>query len=304
MPFLQKYFPLFAILASVIAYIWPDWLSEQKSHIVYLLGIVMFSMGCSLTLADFKRALNHYPVLILGMVLQFGLMPFIAWQISMLAGLSIALTTGMVLVGSVSGGTASNVICYLCKGDVALSITLTAMSTCLAVVATPLLVYAYLNQTIEIPVLDIMLSIFQIVILPVFLGVLLNRYIPLVVIPFKRFGAEIAIMVICMIIAIIVALNHDDMDLISPVLVSLVLIHNISGLLLGFLATFLLTRDIKLSKTLAIEVGMQNSGLAVALAVKFFGHIAALPGALFSVIHNVTGSLLASYWSKNTTKKN
>ena len=303
MSVLQKYFPLIAIIASVIAYTWPQWLSEQKPYIVYLLGVVMFCMGSSLTLADFKRAFNHYPVLLLGLTLQFGLMPFISWQLSLLAGLSVTLTTGMILVGSVSGGTASNVICYLCKGDVALSITLTAISTCLAVVATPLLVYAYLSQTIEIPVQGMIVSIFQVVVLPVGLGVLLNRYIPIVVIPFKKFGADIAILIICILIAIIVALNHDDLGSISPLIFGLVLIHNISGLFLGYLITYLLTRDLKLSKTIAIEVGMQNSGLAVALAVKFFGHAAALPGALFSIVHNITGSLIASYWSKTTTKK-
>ena len=302
MSVLQKYFPLIAIVASLIAYIWPEWLSEQKSYIVYLLGVVMFCMGSSLTLGDFKRAFSHYPVMLLGLTLQFGLMPFVAWQLSLLAGLSIALTTGMILVGSVSGGTASNVICYLCKGDVALSITLTAISTCLAVVATPLLVYVYLSQTIEIPVLNMMLSIFQIVILPVGIGVLLNQYIPVIVMPVKRFGADIAIVIICLIIAIIVAVNHADLSSISPLVAGLVLFHNISGLLLGYLITYLLTRDIKLSKTIAIEVGMQNSGLAVALAVKFFGHTAALPGALFSIVHNITGSLLARYWSKTTTK--
>lgn len=303
MSILQKYFPLLAIFSSAIAYFWPHWFTEQKPYIVYLLGLVMFCMGSTLTVADFKRAISHYPILLLGLALQFGLMPFIAWQLSMLAGLSIALTTGMLLVGSVPGGTASNVICFLCKGDVALSITLTAISTCIAVVATPLLVYAYLNQTIDIPVQKMMLSIFQIVILPVSLGVLLNRYIPILVLPVKKLGADFAILVICFLIAIIVALNKNDFLAISPILVLLVLLHNVSGLILGYFATLALTRDIKLSKTIAIEVGMQNSGLAVALAVKFFGSVAALPGALFSIIHNVTGSLLASYWAKTPTKK-
>jgi BASS family bile acid:Na+ symporter len=148
-----------------------------------------------------------------------------------------------------------------------------------------------------------MLSIFQVVILPVGLGVLLNRYIPIVVIPFQKFGADIAILIICILIAIIVALNHDELGSISPLIIGLVLAHNISGLFLGYLITYLLTRDPRVSKTIAIEVGMQNSGLAVALAVKFFGHTAALPGALFSIVHNITGSLLASYWSKTTIKK-
>ncbi len=298
MSYLQKYFPLIAIAGSLYAYFFPDWLSQQKYWIVYLLGAVMFCMGSSLTLNDFKRALSNMWLLVLGLSLQFIFMPFIAWQLSTFAGLGTALLTGMVLVGSVSGGTASNVICYISKGDVALSITLTAISTCMAIIATPLLAYLYLQQTIEIPIQDMMLSIFYIVLLPVSLGVIFNQFLPRLINPVKQFGADISILVICLIIAIIVALNQDNFLEVSPLLLILVLAHNLSGLIIGYLATFLLTRDQKLSKTISIEVGMQNSGLAVALAVKFFGSAAALPGALFSVIHNVTGSILASYWSK------
>ena len=229
-------------------------------------------------------------------------MPFIAWQLSSIAGIGIALTTGMLLVGSVSGGTASNVICYLSKGDVALSITLTAISTCLAIVATPLLVYLYLHKSIEIPVQKMMVSIFYIVLLPVSIGVILNRYLPALIKPVQTYGADISILVICCIIAIIVALNQGNLATVSPVLIGLVLAHNVSGLVLGYVITLLFTRNKQISKTIAIEVGMQNSGLAVALAVKFFGSAAALPGALFSILHNVTGSMLASFWAKTPTK--
>ena len=298
MSFLQKYFPVLAVIGSIAAYIWPTWLAEQKIWIVYLLGAVMFCMGSTLQLNDFKRAISNYWILLLGLSLQFGLMPFIAWQLCNLAGLSAALTTGMLLVGSVSGGTASNVICYLSKGDVALSITLTAISTCLAVIVTPLLVYIYLHTTIEIPVQKMMLSILYIVILPVAVGVLLNRYLPVLIKPVQQVGADISILVICFIIAIIVALNQGKISTVSVVLVGLVLAHNLFGLLAGYFVTLLITFDKTLSKTIAIEVGMQNSGLAVALAVKFFSASAALPGALFSIIHNVTGSILASYWAK------
>ncbi len=300
---LQKYFPLIAIGGSITAYFWPQWLAEQKHWIVYLLGAVMFCMGSTLTLNDFKRAIGNYWILLLGLGLQFGLMPLVAWQLSHLAGLEITLAVGMLLVGSVPGGTASNVICYVSKGDVALSITLTAVSTCLAIVATPLLVYLYLHTTIHIPVQKMMLSIFYIVLLPVSLGVLLNRYFARLIAPVQKFGADLSIIVICFIIAIIVALNKSNLGAVSLVLIGLVLAHNLSGLVVGYLTTLVVTRDQRLSKTIAIEVGMQNSGLAVALAVKFFGSAAALPAALFSIIHNVTGSLLASYWAKSTIRK-
>ncbi len=300
MSVLQRYFPLLAIAVSSFAYFWPHWLAGQKSLIVYLLGTVMFFMGSSLTLNDFKRALQRYPLLLLGVLLQFGFMPLIAWQLSELAGLSVALTAGMILVGSVPGGTASNVICYISKGDVALSITLTAISTCLAIVITPLLAYTYLQQTVEVDILKMMTSIFYIVILPAGLGVLLNQTLHSVMVPIQKFGTDLSIVLICFIIAIIFALNKGNLLSVSPILVGLVLVHNLSGLVLGYLTTLVITRNKTLSKTIAIEVGMQNSGLAVALAVKFFGTTSALPGALFSIIHNVTGSLLASYWAKKS----
>ena len=297
---LQRYFPLIAIIASATAYLWPSWLAMQKSWIVYLLGSVMFCMGVSLTLNHFKQALQRYPLILFALVLQFGFMPLIAMQLSSWAGLSIALTAGMILVGSVPGGTASNVICYISKGDVALSITITAISTSIAIVATPLLAYAYLNQTIDIPLEKMMWSIFYIVVLPVSLGVALNHFFPILIRPIQKFGADISIVMICFIIAIIVALNKDNLLNISIILTGLVIAHNVSGLVIGYILTLLITRNRILSKTIAIEVGMQNSGLAVALAVKFFGPASALPGALFSIVHNVTGSLAASYWSKKS----
>ncbi len=296
----QRYFPFIAIFSSVIAYYWPDALAQRQAWIVYLLGAVMFCMGASLKLNHFKQALARYPLILLALILQYACMPLIAWQLSAWGGLTIALTAGMILVGSVPGGTASNVICYVSKGDVALSITITAISTFLAIVVTPLLAYAYLNQTIEIPFQKMMLSIFYIVIIPVSLGVVLNHLLPVLIGPVQKLGPDISIIIICVIIAIIVALNKDNLVSVSLILAALVIAHNLSGLIIGYFITLLLTQDKKLSKTIGIEVGMQNSGLAVALAVKFFGPSSALPGALFSIIHNVTGSLIASYWAKKT----
>ncbi len=300
MSIIQRFFPLIALTASLYAYFWPSWLAIQKPLIVYLLGAVMFFMGVSLKVSDFKHALHRYPLILFALVLQFGLMPLIAWQLSIWVELSIALTAGMVLVGSVPGGTASNVICYISKGDVALSITLTAISTLVAIVATPLLAYAYLNQTIQIPIQNMMWSIFTIVALPVAIGVMLNHFASIIVRPLQIFAADISILTISLIIAIIIALNRDSLLNLSFLLTAMVLAHNLAGLILGYLLTMLVTHNKKLSKTIAIEVGMQNSGLAVALAVKFFGPASALPGALFSIVHNVSGSLIASYWAKKS----
>lgn len=209
----------------------------------------------------------------------------------------------MILVGSVSGGTASNVMCYLCRGDVALSISLTAISTVLAIFATPLLVFFYCNTSISIPVGAMMMSILYMVVVPVSLGLALNRWFPAIISPVQRYGADLSIFLICLVIAIVVALNHDNLLIISPLLLILVLIHNLSGLVVGYISTYALTQSHYLSKTVALEVGMQNSGLAVALAVKFFAGAAALPGALFSIIHNVMGSLVARTFAQQHYKR-
>jgi len=302
MSWLQKTFPLIAVLSGVLAYFQAEFFADYKNIIIYLLAGIMFCMGTTLSLNDFKRAFSRVNVLILTLILQFGFMPFIAWQLSSWANLNALLTTGMILVGSVSGGTASNVMCYLCKGDVALSISLTAISTALAIFATPLLVFFYCQTTISIPVGAMMTNILYMIIAPVSLGLVLNQWFSTVISPVQRYGADISIIMICLVIAIVVALNHDNLLAISPLLFTLVLIHNLSGLIIAYLSTYALTRSHYLSKTVALEVGMQNSGLAVALAVKFFGGAAALPGALFSIVHNVTGSLVARLFTEQHYK--
>ena len=302
MSHLQSLFPWLAIAGSLLAYFIPELFIDLKTYIIYLLGGVMFCMGCSLSLIDFKLAFERTGILLLGLVLQFSIMPFVAWQLSNLANLSIALTTGMLLVGCAPGGTASNVMCYLSKGDVALSVLLTTLSTFLAVFFTPLLTYFYLNEVIEVPIVKMASSIFYIIILPITLGLFINRYFRFLSRPVQRYGADLSIIIICLIIAIIVALNHGQLQSLSRVLFLVVVLHSLIGFALGYVCTYIFTKNHKLSRTLSIEVGMQNSGLSVALAVKFYASIAALPGALFSIMQNIIGSLLASYWTRKTTK--
>ena len=205
----------------------------------------------------------------------------------------------MILLGSCPGGTASNVICYLARGDVALSITLTATSTLLAVFATPLLTLLYAGKVVAVPVLDMLLSIVRIILLPVSLGVILNHYFhrPLVVV--RNYFPLLSVGAIVIIIAIIVALNQAQLEQLAPAVAVTVVAHNAFGLLAGYCLARWLGRDERESRTLAIEVGMQNSGLAVALAVKYFSATAALPGALFSIWHNLSGSLLAAVWGRD-----
>jgi BASS family bile acid:Na+ symporter len=295
---ITQLFPFWAIIFSVLAWLYPGLFDSFKSWIVPLLSVVMFGMGLTLSVADFKRALNMPKLIASGIALQYSVMPLSAAIISAAFGLDPVLTAGMVLVGASPGGTASNVICYLARGNVALSITLTAISTILAVILTPLLALLLIDTSIQVPAAKMLLSILYMVIIPVSLGVLLNQYAGRWLEPVSHVFPLISVTAIVFIIAIIVSLNADNIGQIGFGLLLAVVLHNGSGLFFGYTASRLLGYQPGECRTLAIEVGMQNSGLAVALAIKYFTASAALPGAIFSIWHNLSGSLLAGFWSK------
>jgi BASS family bile acid:Na+ symporter len=291
-------FPLWALLISLIAFFLNAPFAALSTAIVPLLAIVMFLMGLTLTKADVERIVKDPKPILVGVVLQFLLMPVMAMTFSKMLQLSNQLTIGMVLVGSCAGGTASNVVCYLAKGDVALSISLTMVSTLIGVIATPLLCAFYLSETVSVDTLALLFSIVQIVFIPVVLGFsckfFMNDYANRV----DPFIPTLSVLIILLIIAIVVALNADRLLDVGLITLIAVILHNLSGLTSGYYISRLIGLDIKQSQTIAIEVGMQNSGLGVALATQFFSATAALPGALFSVWHNISGSLLASIWSR------
>ncbi|MCF7984968.1 MAG: bile acid:sodium symporter family protein [Thiohalocapsa sp.] len=295
---ITRLFPLWALLLSSLALVVPAPFVEAKSMIVPLLGVVMFGMGMTLTRANFTAVLRRPRLIGLGLALQFLVMPLAAWAIAVRLQLPPALLAGLVLVGASPGGTASNVICYLARGDLALSITLTTASTLLAIVAMPLLTWLYVGERVDVPVLDMLVSIFKIVLLPVALGVAVNTLLGRWLGPVKHAFPLLSVVAIVLIIAIIVALNRDNLAATGALVVLAVVLHNSIGLAAGYALGRLATGDERTARTLAIEVGMQNSGLAAALAVKYFSAAAALPAALFSVWHNMSGSLLAAWWSR------
>jgi BASS family bile acid:Na+ symporter len=229
-------------------------------------------------------------------------MPFAAWLLARLFDLSDELAVGLILVGTTAGGTASNVIAYLAKGDLALSITLTLCSTLLAVVAMPWLTWLYIGQRVPVPALDMLFNLMQIVLVPVVFGTLLNAWLHKTIKKIEPLLPMASILAIAVIIAIVVALNAPRFQTVGPILVLAVMLHNGTGLMAGYWITRWLGYDSRIARTLAIEVGMQNSGLSVALALKYFSPLAALPGALFSIWHNLSGSLFAAYWRGREAK--
>lgn len=293
-----RLFPLWALLLSVLAFAQPSLFVGIKGQIVPLLTVIMLSMGLTLSLSDFRNVLASKKALLVGVVLQFSVMPLVALLIATLFGFDAELTVGMLLVGSVAGGTSSNVMCYLAKGDTALSISMTAISTLLGVVLTPMLVALLVGQSVDVPVQSMLISLLQIVVAPVLLGVAVNYVAGGLVRRLEPILPLLSMVAIVLIIAIVVALNAGNLAQIGGVVALAVVLHNSCGLLLGYGITALMGFDKKVCRTIAFEVGLQNSGLATALAMKFFTPAAALPGTLFSVWHNISGSLLAGYWAK------
>jgi BASS family bile acid:Na+ symporter len=302
--FTIKAFPVLAIIFALLAAIFPQWFIPLSEWIVVLLGVIMFTMGMTLRVADFSRILKMPTVVAIGVAMQFLLMPLFGWILAWAFKLPPLLAAGLILVGSCPGGTASNVICFLSRGDVALSVTLTAISTVLAFLATPFLTWVYVGQSIDVPVLKMLLSILKIVLLPVLAGVVINTYFGQHLERIKPVLPVLSVLTIVIVIAIVTALNVDNFKELTFLVVIAVVLHNLLGLAAGYFITRGLGYDSQTARTLAIEVGMQNSGLGTALAVKYFGAAAALPGALFSVWHNLSGALLAQYWRSKDIKYN
>lgn len=289
-----RVFPFLAVAAAIAGYGYPALFADWASGIVPLLTVIMLCMGLTLTPRDFLRLRDCRAAIAAGIVLQFTVMPLTALAISKLMSPDADLAVGLVLVGSVAGGTSSNVMTYIAQGNVALSVSMTAISTVMSVVMTPLLLMALVGSTIDVPAGDLLRTLVQIILLPVLAGVAVNYLAQRYVARLKPVLAPISVGAIVVIIAIVVALNVDHLKGVAVTVAAATLAHNTAGLALGYAAARLLRFDSAVCRTIAIEVGMQNSGLATALALKFFGPIAALPGTVFSIWLNITGSIFAS----------
>jgi BASS family bile acid:Na+ symporter len=294
------YFTFWIILFSVITFLYPASFAGLTGLIVPVLGIIMFGMGMTLTGEDFRRIARRPGDVAIGAAAQYGIMPVTGFILARAFQLDPMLATGVVLVGSCPGGTASNVITYLARGDVALSVTMTSVTTLLAPLMIPLSMYVFAGQWIHVPALDLFISTVEIIILPVVLGaglrLLLGKRIEYVlpVLP------GVSSLSIIFIVGVIVAANAPSIAKVGPAVAVIVMLHNVTGLALGYSAARLSGMDVRKARAVSIEVGMQNSGLAVALANLHFSPLAALPAAIFSVWHNISGSSIAWWWRRRT----
>lgn len=297
---------LIVVLVTVVALFLPssfNWIST--SAITPMLGVVMFGMGLTLRPSDFKPVLQHPKDILIGELAQFLIMPSLAWLLSKLLSLPEELALGVVLVGCCPGGTASNVICYLAKGDVPLSVAMTGVSTLLAPVVTPALVWLLAGESVDVDIAGMFLSIVQVVIVPIVLGFAANHYFGQTTRRIVPLLPMISTLSIAFIIGIIVAHNSASILTCSLIVAVAVILHNVLGLALGYGLTALTGSEPSKWSAIAIEVGMQNSGLATSLATTHFAMfpMAAVPGAMFSVWHNFSGSIAAQIFRKQADRK-
>lgn len=271
-----------------------------------MLGLIMFGMGMTLSPQDFRIVFSRPKDVIIGCAAQFTVMPLLAWVLSWLFDLPPELALGVILVGCCPGGTASNVITYLAKGDLALSVGMTATSTVLAPLMTPLLTWLMAGKFVDVDAVAMLMSIVYVVIGPIVAGFLIQRYMP----RFTRWAVAylpaFSSLMIALLVAIIVGHNAGQLLKGGMVVVLVVILHNIGGFSLGYVLGRLLGLSDDKRKAISIEVGMQNSGLASSLATIHFAAypMAVVPGAIFSVWHNVCGAFVAKLFASRWYSKN
>ena len=293
---ITRFFILWIILFSAVAFFFPSVFEDLGFLIVPLLAVIMFAMGMTLKVDDFKRVFLRPLEILAGVCAQYIVMPLLGLILSLAFGISPLIAVGIVLVGSCPGGTASNVITYLARGDLALSVTLTSVSTLLCPFLLPGLMYIYAGKWIDVPVTDLFISALQIVLLPVLLGLALRSLLGKKSETVLPFLPSVSALMIALVVGIIVAFNAESIKTVGAVVFLVVVIHNTLGLICGYLIAKTLGFGESSCRAISVEVGMQNSGLAAALSQLHFGYLSALPAALFSIWHNVSGAAIASLW--------
>ena len=289
------------LLSAIAALAFPKVFSLVKPTVINpLLGVIMFGMGLTLRAQDFRVVFSRPKDILIGCLAQFTVMPLLAWLLARVFALDQALTVGVVLVGCCPGGTASNVITYLAKGDLALSVGMTGVSTLLAPVLTPLLVLLLAGETVNVDVAGMLLSILWVVILPIAAGLLVKRIWPKLTTEATVYLPALSTLAICAIVLIVIAANATKLMSSGLIIILVVILHNLGGLAVGYLIGMVLGMSSAKRKAVSIEVGMQNSGLASSLATLHFATypMATIPGAIFSVWHNISGAIVARLYSK------
>lgn len=295
-------FPVLILAGGVAGMLWPAAFTGFSPWIAPLLGIIMFGMGLTLTPPDFAVIARRPVPVLIGVVAQYVIMPLIGWLIGVALGLPPELAAGVILVGCCPGGTASNVVSYLAKGDVALSVAMTSVSTLLAPLLTPLLTLWLAGTYMPVDAGSMAFSIVQIVLIPVVLGLVVRLAMPKLVAKALPVLPWISVLAITAVVLVVVAGSAESIASAGLLIFAAVILHNGAGYTVGYGFAKLFRLPTPARRTTAIEVGMQNSGLAAGLAAQYLSPAAALPAAIFSVWHNISGAVLAAYWRRRDSR--
>ncbi len=296
-----KYMAVIVLMVAAAALFEPSsslWI--QTSWINYLLMIVMFGMGLTIKPADFVVVFTRPRDVLLGCAAQFTIMPLLAYILSSLFRLDPSLTAGVVLVGTCPGGTSSNVITYFSKGDVPLSVGMTSVNTLLAPIFTPAITWLLLRTTVSVDIAAMFLSIIKVILIPIGSGLILNKLFGKVAKNLVKTLPLLSTIAICLIVASVVSHNAEKIMTSGFLVLAVVILHNLFGYLCGFGLGKLFRMSPEKIKAVSVEIGMQNSGLAASLASSAFPDLAmaTVPGAVFSVWHNISGAILAGFYRR------
>lgn len=292
-------FPVWVIGAGILAMFFPPALTWfHGPWITYGLGVIMLGMGLTLTAQDFKRILIYPKWILLGIMLQYTVMPFAGLALATLFELPKMMAVGMILVASCPGGTASNVVAFIAKANVALSVSMTAISTLLAIVMTPLLTDYLVGSRLDVDAWKLFIGTVKIVLVPILLGVSLNTFFHKTTEKLLPIAPPIAVIIIALIVGSIIGQGKAEILAAGPNLFIAIGLLHLIGFVLGYLISKLLLKDEQVARTISIEVGMQNSGLGVVLAKQNFGQMATIPGAISALTHCIYGSIAVYLWNR------
>lgn len=293
-------FSLIVLTVSILSLLNPSLFTWFSGNLItYGLGIIMLGMGLTLSLEDFKGVMKYPKLVLLGLILQYTIMPYSGWFCGKIFNLSTPFAVGLILVACCPGGTASNVITYLARANVVLSVTMTSISTFMAILLTPALTLLLTGSRIEVNAIGLFTSTVQVVVIPIIIGLLMNKFMPKTTQKVVPYMPLVSIIFISLIVASVIGASKQEILKAGFSLIAAVFSLHFLGFLFGYLFSKLISKDEIASRTIAIEVGMQNSGLGVVLARSNFANpLVAIPSAISSLFHSLIASLLAAYWRK------
>lgn len=297
-----RFFAVWILAAALAGLRFPGLFSWALPHVSLLLGVIMFGMGLTLSADDFRLVMRRPWYVAAGAAAQFGIMPIIGYALAVLFDLPPELAVGVVLVGAAPGGTASNVITWLARGDVPLSVTMTSVSTLLSPLLTPLITLRLAGRWVPVPAGEMFVSVIEVILVPVAAGVVVHRLFPRPVKALAQALPAISVAGIVAIVGAVVGVNAQRIAASAGTVMMVVALHNGIGLALGYTAGAAAGMGEPQRRALGIEVGMQNSGLAVTLAMAHFAPPAAVAGAIFSVWQNLSGAVLAAVWARRDAR--